>query len=927
MPYVLYAAIFVTVIIACRCPSSSIVVAAARVVGFDSLSSLHAPIIHHSSMSDQSEDNEWPDWTFEKLRHASYKDLGTPSEVEARFYKHLLSSDSCRKSLTNLLCQKSTTTRDYSITIDSFALTNADPILGHLLLKFPSTLLPLLENAVVQAQRELARQWQEESPIGTEIPPLLVKGCQDGSNATRVHARLVNLPPSCSQSSLAQMEASDVGQIWQITGTCVRTGPVQMYESARTYQCTGKKGCNRSFIVHADLEQRNNALEAPERCPLSNNGERCSGTSLKVVEGGSVHTDYQEIKIQEAASSLGIGHIPRSLLVKLQHDLVDQCQPGDEVVVVGSLIPQWQQPRLVPDMECHVGMALSAHSVVVVAEKGSSAWKDPGASSIGELDKFRKEFEEYWSSSKSTENPIAARDFICRSVCPNLYGLQVVKLALLLTLIGGVSSEAYSDKGGGQHPSQGSLANDEDQENEEPVEFRVSSVEEAKDTHAMDYFSESTTTIQKDPEKEDRAVKTRRRDQSHMLLVGDPGTGKSQFLRFAAALCPRSVLTTGVGTTSAGLTCAAVREGSGKEFALEAGALVLADKGVCCIDEFGCIQEKDRTTIHEAMEQQTLSVAKAGIVCKLNCRATIIAVMNPRDCLYDNQASLSTNTGLGTPLLSRFDLIFKLIDSSDAERDSNVTTYLLNRAIQGAGLDVVGPTAGDQADPWSMEKLRAYIVVIKERYMPELGDEAAQLLERHYEKCRASQSNTIPLTVRFLESMIRLSQAHARLLWRQKVTLEDAAAVIQVLEASAFCYGGFDNVGDDPGSMMYRDPMTVDFSDDPDTDFVCFEYRILSQYGMLDNMTDDNRKKAMALLGQPSMGSSSWQAVESQRQYSTVAPQAASAPSNPWTDYNGNPVASDCPWDQSASVSMTQDHYGRAQYPTQSQPVSKRPRH
>jgi DNA helicase MCM9 len=157
---------------------------------------------------------------------------------------------------------------------------------------------------------------------------------------------------------------------------------------------------------------------------------------------------------------------------------------------------------------------------------------------------------------------------------------------------------------------------------------------------------------------------------------------QSQILRFAAALCPRSVLTTGVGTSAAGLTCAAVREGSGKEFSLEAGALVLADKGICCIDEFGCIRSEDRTSIHEAMEQQTLSVAKAGIVCKLNCRATIIAVMNPKNCIFDNHASLTTNTGLGTPLLSRFDLIFKLVDTSDAERDSNVTTYLLNRAIQ-----------------------------------------------------------------------------------------------------------------------------------------------------------------------------------------------------------------------------------------------------
>jgi DNA helicase MCM9 len=105
-------------------------------------------------------------------------------------------------------------------------------------------------------------------------------------------------------------------------------------------------------------------------------------------------------------------------------------------------------------------------------------------------------------------------------------------------------------------------------------------------------------------------------------------------------------------------------------------------QSVCCIDEFGCIRDQDRTTIHEAMEQQTLSVAKAGIVCKLNCRATIIAVMNPRDSLYDNHASLARNTGLGTPLLSRFDIIFKLVDSSDAQRDTNITTYLLNRAIQ-----------------------------------------------------------------------------------------------------------------------------------------------------------------------------------------------------------------------------------------------------
>ena len=419
------------------------------------------------------------------------------------------------------------------------------------------------------------------------------------------------------------------------------------------------------------------------------------------------------------------------------------------------------------------------------------------------------------------------------------------------------------------------------------------------------------------------------------------GTGKSQILRFAAALCPRSVLTTGVGTTSAGLTCAAVREGSGKEFALEAGALVLADKGVCCIDEFGCIREADRTTIHEAMEQQTLSVAKAGIVCKLNCRATIVAVMNPRDCLYDIHASLSHNTRLGTPLLSRFDLILKLVDSSDAERDSKVTTYLLNRAIQGAGFDVTEVNEDDaqaKDTPWSMEKLRAYIAVVKDRFQPAMSAEAAMLLERHYEKCRSAQSNTIPVTVRFLESLIRLSQAHARLMHRDSntVTLQDAVAVIQVMECTAMAYGGFDSVGvDDVQNVMYCDPMTIDFSPEPDLDFLCFEYRILDRYGMLSYIDDDRRRKALVALG-----------VDADRDggndngWNEIAGRPPGHPAHNNVDGHGKNALGNLPevessqwrapdagfsgrWTtgqrQQSQASVTQDHYGRIHFSSMSQ--------
>lgn len=269
------------------------------------------------------------------------------------------------------------------------------------------------------------------------------------------------------------------------------------------------------------------------------------------------------------------------------------------------------------------------------------------------------------------------------------------------------------------------------------------------------------------------------------------------------------------------------------------------------------------------MEQQTLSVAKAGIVCKLNCRATIVAVMNPRDCIYDNQASLSVNTGLGTPLLSRFDLIFKLVDSADAERDNNVTMYLLNRAIQGAGLDVADGGEEEGANqPWSIEKLRAYVSVVKERFHPAMSDGAAKLLEAHYEKCRSAQSNTIPVTVRFLESLIRLSQAHARLMYRNEVTIQDAVAVIRLMECSAFAYGGFDgrNV-QDFSDIMYCDPMTVDFPDDADVDLACFELRVLKRYGMSDLMPRERELLALKAMGQGSHGisHSGWNEVENPR--------------------------------------------------------------
>ncbi|CAJ1969660.1 unnamed protein product [Cylindrotheca closterium] len=860
-------------------------------------------------------------WTAEKLQRANYKDLGSPSEVENRFLQHLLSpQNSCRAAITVLLTAQSTTTRDFSLEIDAFELLLADCVLGQMLLKYPSTLLRILENSIVRAQKVLKAEHEQQeldndsdddnSVENNSSRPMSVKGDQQSSGAqsTRVHARLVHLPPTITRNSVASMTAKDVGKIVQLSGTVVRTSSVQMYESARKYKCTGKDGCGQTFMQNADLEQRTNAMAKPDRCPLilDNCGQRCKGTNLQHQKDGSIHTDYQEIKIQEAASKIGIGHIPRSLMVKLQHDLVDSCQPGDEVQLVGSLIAQWHQSSQQPGIESNVGMALDAHSIRVVQENSSSAWKqsgDPSNSNTNpsaEMEKFKKEFDAFWQHPLHQSKPIAARDFICKAVCPKLYGLHIIKLGLLITLIGGVQGTETSNSHdrqqqerttdfAQQHFEGGEQGGEQEQDREDvyldgaPQPFQMNFNDRGSNsTSNINYGGGGGTNNQSQQQqrkkrKQETAVEIRRRDMSHILIVGDPGTGKSQILRFAAALCPRSVLTTGVGTSAAGLTCAAVRDGADKEFALEAGALVLADKGICCIDEFGCIRSEDRTTIHEAMEQQTLSVAKAGIVCKLNCRATIIAVMNPKDCIYDNHSSLSNNTGLGTPLLSRFDLIFKLVDTSDAERDSNVTTYLLNRAIQGTGLDVTNAKDGSEIEeaPWQMEKLRAYISIVKERFEPIISDDAAILLERHYEKVRSAQSSVIPVTVRFLESLIRLTQAHARLMHRNEAILQDAVAVLRVMECTAYAYGGFDGNVSDSENVMYCDPMYMDESDrQPDEDFLCFEYLILKRYDMLHHTTDERRKKAEDLLYPPDdgfaetsgVGMESWLGIEHPRE-------------------------------------------------------------
>ncbi len=266
------------------------------------------------------------------------------------------------------------------------------------------------------------------------------------------------------------------------------------------------------------------------------------------------------------------------------------------------------------------------------------------------------------------------------------------------------------------------------------------------------------------------------RGEMNALLIGDPGTAKSQLLQYVAKIAPRGLYTSGRGTTAAGLTAAVIRE-KGGGMSLEAGALVLADKGIACIDEMDKMRPEDRVAIHEAMEQHTVSVAKGGIVATLNARTAMLAAANPALGRYEPHRTVAENISLPVTILSRFDLIFVLRDVPDKEADAKMSEHILEIHRRGAS-PVEAQIATDL-----MRKYVSYAKTVK----PVLSKAALKHLSEFYLAMRSAseaEGSPVAITARQLESLVRVAEARARVALRKEVTAEDAEAAIAIMKRS-----------------------------------------------------------------------------------------------------------------------------------------------
>ena len=580
-----------------------------------------------------------------------------------------------------------------SLIVDYIDLDSYSPVLAKEITHKPDEYLEAFNEAVLSVLREIHPDY------GQEI-------------RDKIRVRIGNYTV---QKGLREINADLIDKLVSISGMVVRSSEVKPLAKKVAYRCTN---CNT--VTEAQLKGL--VMKKPLKC------HTCAEKELEMDPENSLFIDFQMVRLQELPEDLPAGQLPHYIEVTVMSDLVDQCRPGDRIILTGII--RIEQEQLAPQAKTSLfRLRMEGNNIEYLGGRaGSKDTRSVERITISTGDE--RQIRTIASKPDAYEKLIA-------SFAPHIYGHEPIKEAMLLLIMGSVTKRL-----------------------------------------------------------EDGST---RRGDINVLLVGDPGMAKSEMLKFTAKIAPRGLYTSGRGSTAAGLTAAVIRDKSGIMM-LEAGAVVLGDQGIVCIDEFDKIKPEDRSALHEVMEQQTCSVAKGGIVATLNARTSILAAANPIYGKYDPYKNITENVNLPVPLLTRFDLIFIVRDSPDKEKDNLVASHILeiHRDTEHAARPAI--------DIDLFSKYLSYAKQIE----PVLTPEAIDIIRGYYMDMRRVESEgMITVTPRQLEGLIRLASARARLLLKDMVDADDAQRAIYLVDQMMRTAGVDVNTGKTDLGVLYGKPQSV----------------------------------------------------------------------------------------------------------------------
>lgn len=657
------------------------------------------------------------------------------ADIESRMTQFLLQSD-IKENIQRATADKTRC----NINLDQ--LRNYDKVLAEAVFKHPEKCIVILEKKL----NEMMRDYKDEN---TTEKMRAHANSQSQSFPTKTETSHVNFSGNFGRHYITPrgLKANMLNKLVKVQGIVTRMGTVnpKLVKSYHYVEAT-KNGIVRNYsdnyAINEEAANEKSSTTFPTTDPL--------GNRMTAEYGYCKYTKLQRLVIQELPERAPPGQLPRSIEVILENDLVDQVKPGDRCEVSGVY-------------KCVPGQNSSSSGVFKTIIYGT------GIETIQAQKQDTKIDAKDISNIKKLSQRKDVFDVLANSVAPSIYGHHTIKKGLLLQLLGGIEKTV---QGSGTHL----------------------------------------------------------RGDINMLLVGDPSTAKSQLLRQVMEIAPLAINTTGRGSSGVGLTAAVVIDKESGERHLEAGAMVLADRGVVCIDEFDKMSDADRVAIHEVMEQQTVTIAKAGIHASLNARCSVVAAANPIYGDYDTTISAAKNIGLPDSLLSRFDLLFVVLDDKDPTVNGKIAErVILNHRFKKIGdktvadidhNDVLVEPEIDQDeddkkkvyendfsnflagstkeivsknDTLNRDFFKKYLSYVKSSVKPVMTQDAVDFLSSSYSLLRQKgeepdqiKDKKLPITARTLETLIRLSTAHAKLRLSAEATIEDMQAALKLLNFSIF---------------------------------------------------------------------------------------------------------------------------------------------